>query len=161
MMAESESNPKADKPQSVSARAGGDTKPAQVRHILVIEDNKADVFLIREAIREAQLEVELHVVHDGDKAIRFLADAGSDGVPCPDLVILDINLPRKSGDEVLEQMRSMPKCAAAPVIVVTSSSSDQDRREMARLGADAYFSKSSEYDEFMQLGQVVSRLLPS
>jgi DNA-binding response OmpR family regulator len=77
----------------------------------------------------------------------------------PDLVILDINLPRKSGREVLRALRQSPNCGRTPVLVVTSSDSQRDRDEMANLGASLYFRKPSDYNEFMKLGDVVKTLL--
>ena len=130
------------------------------RQILVVEDNRADVFLIREAIRVARVNAELHVVSDGEKAIRFFNEVDADpALPCPDVVLLDINLPRRQGGEVLEEMRRSRRCSRALVMVVTSSDSDADRQRMASLGADEYFRKSSEYRDFMQLGEVVKTLL--
>lgn len=124
----------------------------------MVEDNKADVFLIREAI-ESALDAEIQVLYDGDKAIRFFDQINCDGsAPCPDLVILDINLPKKHGGHVLSHIRKS-RCAGALVLVVTSSNSAEDREEMERQGADAYFRKPSDYEEFMQLGEIVKELL--
>jgi chemotaxis family two-component system response regulator Rcp1 len=125
-----------------------------------VEDNKADVYLIREAIAAAHVDAEFHVAQDGEKAIRFFAEVDrDDSAPCPALVILDLNLPKRHGSEVLWQMRQTRRCANAPVVVVTSSNSDQDRERMAKLGANEYFPKSSEYRQFMKLGDIVSSLL--
>jgi two-component system, chemotaxis family, response regulator Rcp1 len=79
--------------------------------------------------------------------------------PCPSLVILDINLPRRNGQEVVYQMRQSRRCAAAPVVVVTSSDSERDRDEMKKLGVEHYFRKPSEYGEFMKLGDLVREVL--
>jgi two-component system, chemotaxis family, response regulator Rcp1 len=129
-------------------------------HILIVEDNKPDVFLIREAIADAQVRADLQVVPDGEKAIRLFTELDrNEATPRPDLVILDISLPKKHGGEVLQQMRTTRRCAAVLVVVVTSSDSEQDRRQMANLGANEYFQKPSEYREFMRLGEVVRKLL--
>ncbi|HLJ48530.1 MAG TPA: response regulator [Bryobacteraceae bacterium] len=159
-MATSGSNPNWEEDQPSSSPSPSEVPAPRPYQILVVEDNRADVFLIREALNEAGVNAELYVVPDGEKAIRFfnMADA-DDNAPCPILVILDINLPRKHGGEVLRQMRQTRKCADALVIVVTSSDSDQDRQQMAQLGANEYFRKSSEFREFMKLGEVVKRLL--
>jgi DNA-binding response OmpR family regulator len=126
----------------------------------VVEDNKADVFLIRSAIKTAHIDADLEVVHDGENALRFLDQVErGEGGACPALIILDINLPKKSGAEVLKQMRTMRRCADIPVMVVTSSDSAQDRTRMAELGIDAYFRKPSGYDEFMKVGELVRQLL--
>ncbi len=125
-----------------------------------MEDDSADVFLISEAINTANANVELEVVNDGDKAIRFFEKIDSDdNLVCPVLVILDINLPKKHGGQVLQQMRKSRRCASALVLVVTSSDSARDRETMAKLGANGYFRKPSDYEHFMKLGGLVKELL--
>src|SRR5690242_10456320 len=124
------------------------TLPAP-RHILIVEDNRADVFLIRESIEQARLQIELHVAGDAEQAIGFLQRADRNpSAPCPALVILDINLPKRPGSEVVKHMRQT-RCGLAPVLVVTSSDSERDRDEMAKLGVRGYFRKPSDYAEFM------------
>jgi DNA-binding response OmpR family regulator len=147
-------------PFSASRSLADEKSRATVRHILVVEDNEADVFLITEAIREANLPVVLDVARNGEQATMFFdrADSGSDE-PCPALMILDINLPRKPGFEVLRHMRRSRRCGSVPVIVVSTSDSEQDRARMNELGADGYFRKPSEYHEFMKLGQLVKGVL--
>jgi two-component system, chemotaxis family, response regulator Rcp1 len=141
---------------SPSESAAGAGRPL----ILVVEDNKGDVFLIREAIRAAELDAELYIVQDGERALRFIEQVdANESLACPRLVIMDINLPKKQGGEVLEQMRKSRRCADAVTIVVTSSDSDKDREAMAKLGAREYFRKPSQYDDFMKLGDVIKRLL--
>ena len=128
--------------------------------MLIVEDNEADVFLIEEAIEAAKLRLSLHVVNDGDQAVRFFDRADADtAAPCPALVILDINLPKKQGRDVLKHMRGSRRCGEALVIVVSTSDSPQDRAQMKSLGANGYFRKPSAYDEFMKLGEVVKALL--
>lgn len=125
-----------------------------------MDDNPADVFLIRSAIRAADVPAELHTVKDGEQAVRFFDDADQDdAAPCPVLVILDINLPRKTGGEVLQHMRKSRRCNQALVIVVSTSESPEDREGMVRLGANNYFHKPSEYQEFMKLGGLIRDLL--
>lgn len=130
------------------------------RAILIVEDNRADLFLIREALEAARLTPELHIVTDGEKAIQFIDKADADaGAPCPVFLILDLNLPKKSGGEVLAYLRQSRKCAAAQVLIVTSSDSTQDREETARLGANGYFRKPSGYDAYLKLGGIVRTML--
>jgi chemotaxis family two-component system response regulator Rcp1 len=118
------------------------------------------VFLIRDAIEGTKIPVDLVVVKDGEKAIAFFDQADADiASPCPALIILDINLPRKQGGEVLQRIRQSHKCGNAPVIVVSTSGSEPDRDRMAKLGANHYFCKPSEYDAFMRLGDIVEALL--
>jgi two-component system, chemotaxis family, response regulator Rcp1 len=129
-------------------------------HILIVEDNVADVFLIRTALEAANVQAELHIVKDGEQAIHFFNAADADSTaPRPALVILDINLPRKQGGEVLQDMRSSSRCRDALVMVVSTSDSARDRDEMAKLGVSGYFRKPSTYEEFMKLGDIVKMLL--
>jgi chemotaxis family two-component system response regulator Rcp1 len=160
-VAESGSNPDQDKDRlSTSPSPPEVSSGSKARVILVVEDNRADVFLIRESIAAACTGVTLFVVQDGEKAIRFFEEADRDAsAPCPDVVILDINLPRKSGAEVLSQMRLSRRCAHVPILIVTSSDSEKDRETMALLGVNGYFRKPSVYEEFMKLGGLVKGML--
>lgn len=118
------------------------------------------MYLIREALSKVGLGSDIQVVPDGESALRFFAKVVADpNAPCPDAVLLDINLPKKKGGDVLRQIRSSPRCASVKVVIVTSSNSGRDREEMSRLGADVYFRKPSDYAEFMKLGEVVRGLL--
>ena len=128
--------------------------------MLVVEDNESDVFLIQEALDAAKLPVALDIVNDGEQAVRFFDQVDADpNIPCPALVILDINLPRKQGSEVLKHMRHSPRCGKALVIAISTSDSLWDREQMKNLGANSYFQKPSEYDEFMKLGDMAKQLL--
>ncbi|MCC6587983.1 MAG: response regulator [Bryobacterales bacterium] len=131
-------------------------------HILIVEDNEADVFLIREAIAEARIEAEITVVSDGHAATAFFDTADRDDeFACPDLVLLDLNLPKKPGFEVLRHKLASRRCQNARVVIVTSSDSAKDRAEARALGADAYFRKPSDFEAFMKLGDVVAGLASS
>jgi two-component system, chemotaxis family, response regulator Rcp1 len=123
--------------------------------ILLVEDNPADVYLIRQALGESQLDHQLIVKTDGDEALKFIeeADSAADG-ECPGIILLDLNLPKIDGEIVLQSLRHSRKCAEAPVIVITSSDARKDREKVARWGA-TYFRKPSEFDEFMKLGLLV------
>jgi chemotaxis family two-component system response regulator Rcp1 len=124
-----------------------------------VEDNRADVHLIREAIRASHLNATIHVVRDGEQATDVFDAAERDNsLPCPDLVILDINLPKKSGSEVLDRMRRSRRCNNALVVVVSTSDSETDRASFTKLGVSEYFRKPLEYDEFLKLGDVIKRL---
>ena len=126
-------------------------------HILIVEDNKADVFLIQEAIAGAEIEAELTVVQDGREATDIFDKADVDEkVVSPDVVLLDLNLPKKSGFEVLQHMQASKRCKHTRVVIVTSSDSAKDRAQAQALGAHAYFRKPSNFDEFMKLGEVVA-----
>lgn len=128
--------------------------------ILVVEDSKTDVFLIREAIAGAHVNADLHFVSDGDAATRFFDSADGDAnAPCPALVLLDLNLPKKNGDDVLRHLRGSRRCGNAAVLIVSSSDMASDREAVARLGVNGYFRKPSDYYEFMRLGDLVRKLL--
>lgn len=128
-------------------------------HILLAEDNFGDVLLVEQALTEHQVDHELHVVADGDEALQFLDRMGEVGEPpCPDVLLLDLNLPKVEGPKVLQQFRKHPACAETPVIVVTSSDAPRDRKRVEALGATAYFRKPSELSEFMTLGALVKEL---
>jgi chemotaxis family two-component system response regulator Rcp1 len=130
------------------------------QQILMVEDNRADVFLLREAIELAKVSAEIHVVSDGERAFHFIDEADLDETaPCPGLVILDLNLPKKTGGEVLDYLRHSRKCRWARVLIVTSSDSEHDRSSMAKLGADAYFRKPSGYEAYMKVGEIVRSML--
>ena len=129
-------------------------------HILLAEDNFGDVLLVKQALTEHQIDHELHVVKDGDEALQFLERMGEAGEPpCPDVLLLDLNLPKVDGPQVLQEFRKHPACAQTPVIVVTSSDAPTDRKRVKALGATAYFRKPSELSEFMRLGAVVKEVV--
>lgn len=95
-------------------------------------------------------------------AIDFIERADVDkNAPCPTLLLLDLNLPRHSGDEVLQRLRRSSRCGNIPVVVLTSSDAPQDRLRAAALGANSCFLKPSDLTEFMKLGQVVAKLIGS
>lgn len=124
-----------------------------------MEDNESDVFLVQEALEETKLPLVCYVVKNGEEAVRFLDDlTENSSKACPGLVILDINLPKKGGGEVLKHMRRNSRCARALVIAISTSDSVHDRSQMMNLGANAYFHKPSDYDEFMKLGEIVKSL---
>lgn len=116
--------------------------------------------LIRQAMKTASLEADAHFVEDGHKAMQFFDTADSDSsAPCPDLVLLDLNLPKKSGVEVLAHLRNSRTCNRAAVLIVTSSDSIRDREAVAALGATDYFRKPSTYPDFLKLGAIMKDLL--
>ncbi len=118
------------------------------------------MFLIREAITAAKVDAAVAVVSDGHQATEFIdqADRGQ-GAPCPDLILLDLNLPKKDGIEVLRHIRDSAVCKNALVLVVTSSDSASDREAVEKLGFNGYFRKPSVYAEFMKLGPMIRELL--
>lgn len=131
-------------------------KQVHLLHILLAEDNRGDVLLIEQALAEHHIRHELHVVHDGEQALRFIEQMGKSGsTPCPDLLLLDLNLPKVEGQQVLTEFRKHPQCSNTPVIVVSSSDAPRDKARIGELGVSRYFRKPSELDDFMKLGAVV------
>src|SRR5256885_1539202 len=132
---------------------GEPTKPVQ---ILLAEDNPADVFLVRQALESKPVKFELHVIEDGEKAMQFIELADAKGLDfCPKAILLDLNLPRKSGLEVLQWLIETEKCPGAKVVILSSSDAPADRAEAARLGAARYFRKPSSLAEFLKIGDLV------
>src|SRR5690349_9454766 len=138
-MARSGSNPSPAKGRSsASPSPSEETTSFGTRRVLIVEDNQSDVYLIQRAIEQTGLAVEFHVVRDGQQAVQFFDQAQEDDThPCPDIVILDINLPKKQGGEVLKHMRSRTRCANARVVVVSTSEMEHERGILKELGADA------------------------
>ncbi len=126
--------------------------------ILAVEDNASDVFLMREALKEHGVNADLTVITNGQSAMRYLSLMNRED-PVPELIVLDVNLPKKNGLEVLEGLRANPLLESVPVIVFTSSESVSDRAEAARLRAQAFVQKSMDLDEFLKIGAVVKNLL--
>ena len=128
------------------------------RCIVLGEDNRSDIFLVKRALSQIGLDYELFVIEDVQGAKSLLARVGDD-VPCPDLLLMDLNLPRTDGTELIRMFRDNPNCKSVPVIVVTSSDSPKDRARVADLGVNEYFRKPSDLTEFMRLGDLVSAVL--
>ena len=146
-----------DQPSSSPSRT---ENAAKRPHILLAEDSKTDVYLIREALGSVLVDADLHVVSDGNAATRFMDAADADeNSPCPVLVLLDLNLPKKTGEEVLKHLRQSRRCRHAKVLIVSSSDGPRDRASVADLAISGYFKKPSEYAEFMKLGPLVRSLL--
>jgi DNA-binding response OmpR family regulator len=102
----------------------------------------------------------IQVVTDGEQAIRFIDEVDREpSKPCPALVILDINLPKKTGNEVLLHLRNSQRCRNAIVVIASSSDSSVERQNLMKLGADAYFRKPSEYEAYLKLGGLVRNSL--
>ena len=119
--------------------------------ILLVEDNPGDVRLTKEAFKNGCIANTLHVVTDGDEALDFLYQRGDHADdPRPDVVLLDLNLPRTNGDEVLEQIRNDDDFPRLPVIILTSSRAEEDIARSYELDANAYLTKPVDPDEFIQ-----------
>ena len=120
--------------------------------ILLVEDNPADVRLTREALKEGIIVNNLSVVHDGVDAMAFLRRQGKYALaPRPDIVLLDLNLPKKDGREVLAELKEDPNLRRIPVVVLTTSKAEQDILKAYDLHANCYVTKPVDLDEFMLL----------
>lgn len=132
------------------------------RVLLYVEDEDAAVFLLETALREAGIQLKLYRVSDGEQALAFLRGAGAyEKAPRPDLILLDLNLPRKNGLEVLSEMQNDPRLRDIVVIVFTSSALSSDRRKSLALGAREYITKPSSFDGFVQAVKNACSLFPS
>jgi chemotaxis family two-component system response regulator Rcp1 len=120
--------------------------------ILLVEDSPGDVRLTQEVLRQAKIANVLHVVGDGEEALAFLRREGEHAeAPRPDLVLLDLNLPRKDGREVLAEIDGDVELRTIPVIVLTTSAAEQDILRSYQLSANAYITKPIDLTEFMSV----------
>jgi two-component system, chemotaxis family, response regulator Rcp1 len=122
--------------------------------VLLAEDNPGDVVLVQEALRQQSLNFELVVVDDGDK-MRIFLENPEQNHPNPDVLLLDLNLPRVDGPDMFRLLRDHPCCCNAPLIVITSSDSPRDRAWTEEFRVAHYFRKPSSFDAFMELGGLV------
>ncbi len=141
-------------PNPVSQRASVGTL-----RVALAEDNPGDVFLVREALAFHNVKAQLTVKTDGEEMLHFIQRIESGDVPCPDVVLLDLNLPKYGGEALLKRMRESPACNGVPVVIVTSSDSPKDRQTAAQLGASSYFRKPTDFDEFLKLGAIVKSIV--
>jgi two-component system, chemotaxis family, response regulator Rcp1 len=130
--------------------------------LLCVEDEDAAVFLLETALREAQIQVRLHRVSNGEEALAFLNKTASySHAPRPDLILLDLNLPRKSGLEVLSDMQGSESLRSVAVVVFTSSSLASDKRKCFALGAKDFITKPSSFDGFVEAIKTACSYLPN
>ena len=120
--------------------------------ILIVEDNKGDARLIQEVFNENKVFNSLHFVNDGVEAMDFLFTRGKyKGVPKPDLIILDLNLPRKDGREVLSEIKSDNKLKHIPVVIMTISQAEEDIFKSYNLHANCYITKPIDLNQFIKI----------
>lgn len=120
--------------------------------VLLVEDDPGDVLMTREAFQDHKLRNELHVVNDGEQALQFLRQEGEfAGRPRPDLVLLDLNLPRMDGREVLQAIKSDPELSSIPVVVLTTSEAEDDVLRSYSLHANAYVTKPVDFERFINV----------
>jgi CheY-like chemotaxis protein len=129
---------------------------ADLISVLLVEDDPGDVLLIREAFADHKVGNVLTVVSDGVQAMRFIRGEGEHaGAERPDLVLLDLNLPRKSGAEVLAEIKGDPALSTIPVIVLTTSESEEDVLRSYKLHANAYITKPVDFGRFKEIVQQI------
>jgi len=127
-------------------------------NILVIEDNPTDVVLLKMALKAADVDCDVVVIDDGGDAMN-LAKSVPLSIRAPDLVMLDLNLPKHDGVEVLAAIRENPALFSVPVAVLSSSSSPRERARMESFGVSRYIAKPPDFTEFLRIGSIVRELL--
>jgi CheY-like chemotaxis protein len=132
-----------------------------VHAILLVEDNPADVQITQRALRESAVPVELLVVRDGQEAVDYLLRQGAHALDpawrSPDLILLDLNLPRLDGREVLQRIRATPALRPVPVVVLTTSRRSEDVQQMYAAGANTYIEKPTDFARFVEVLQTIQR----
>jgi CheY-like chemotaxis protein len=120
--------------------------------ILLVEDNEGDIGLIEEVFEEAKIRNTLHIAEDGEEAILFLRGEGKfSGSPRPDIILLDLNLPKKDGREVLREIKEDNNLKNIPVVVLTTSIAEKDVLRSYDLRANAYVTKPLNFDQFIRV----------
>lgn len=128
----------------------------KIVEILLVEDNEADAFLMQEVFQESSYRNKVNVVANGLEAMEFLHRKGSyENVPRPDIILLDLNLPKKDGRAVLEEVKGDPNLKAIPVIVLTTSESEEDVKKSYDSHANCYITKPMELDQTYRIVQVI------
>jgi CheY-like chemotaxis protein len=132
-----------------------------LRTILLVEDNPADIKITQRALRESALSVELVVVRDGQEAVDYLLRQGvyanDADWRAPELILLDLNLPRLTGREVLERIRITPQFRSVPVVVLTTSRRREDVQEVYAAGANTYIEKPQDFPRFVEVLRTIHR----
>ncbi|MDD5030153.1 MAG: response regulator [Rhodoferax sp.] len=133
-----------------------DNSHSRLIEILLVEDNPGDVLLTREAMKAGKLRNRLSVASDGEQAMAFLRRQGRFAdAPRPDLILLDLNLPRKDGREVLAELKADPCLKSIPVVVLTTSAADQDVQRAYDLHANCFITKPVDFNQFMRVVQQI------
>ena len=128
-------------------------KPAE---ILLVEDNPGDIQLTREALEDCKMINNLFVAEDGEKALNFLfKKEGYESAPRPDLIILDLNLPKIDGREVLTQIKNDQKLKLIPVVILTTSKAEEDILRMYKLHANCYITKPININRFFEVVKAI------
>ncbi len=130
--------------------------------VLLVEDDPGDVVLVTEAFEHNKVNNELHAVQDGVEALQFLRrEAPYEDAPTPDLILLDLNLPRKDGREVLEEIKADDALRRIPVVVLTTSKAEEDVLRSYDLHANAYVTKPVDFDRFIEVVRQIDEFFVS
>ena len=125
-------------------------------NVLLVEDNPGDVRLTQEAFKEAKMSIQLDVTMDGAEAIKFLRKEGEyEAAVTPDLILLDLNLPKKDGREVLKEIKTDDKLKRIPVVVLTTSNAEQDIMKSYNLHVNCYINKPVDFEKFFDIIQKI------
>jgi two-component system, chemotaxis family, response regulator Rcp1 len=119
--------------------------------ILLVEDSPSDVRLIREALKQTPLEVQITLARDGVEAMEYLRQSEMGLINHPDIILLDLNLPRKNGHEVLAEIKAAPHLKQIPVLIMTSSKADEDIRQAYSLNANCYITKPENLHDYVDV----------
>ena len=129
-------------------------------NIVLVEDSPADVYLLQRALRTAELDCELTVIDDGAEALALVRQSGKDTTSTPpDLAIIDLNLPKHGGLEILEEMHANPSFNEVPVLILSSSCSPRERAKMKKFRTGRFVAKPPDLEEFLKIGLIVKELL--
>jgi CheY-like chemotaxis protein len=129
-------------------------------HILLLEDNPADVYLFNLAFTRAELNYELILFEDGAEAIAYIEGKGKYAAsPVPDLVVLDLNVPKNDGSQVLKALRNSPRFAAVPVAIATSSAAPGERAKAEQMRVELFLTKPPDLSAFLKMGLLLKDLL--
>ena len=124
----------------------------EIVDVLLVEDDPGDILMTREAFQQHKIQNKLHVVTDGEQALQFLRQTGEYAkAPRPGLVLLDLNLPRRSGHEVLAELKEDPQLRVIPVVILTTSQAEEDILRSYELHANAYVTKPVDFDRFIEV----------
>ncbi|MEV0136107.1 response regulator [Dactylosporangium sp. NPDC050688] len=130
--------------------------------VLLVEDDPGDVLMTQEAFEEHKVRNKLNVVHDGEEALAYLRREGPHaGAPRPDLILLDLNLPRVDGRQVLQAIKEDPELRRIPVVVLTTSQADEDILRSYSLHANAYVTKPVDFDSFIAVVRQIDEFFVS
>jgi CheY-like chemotaxis protein len=128
------------------------TDPVFPVEVLLVEDDPGDVLMTREALQDYKVKNNLHVVNDGEQALAFLRNEGDyQDAPSPDLILLDLNLPRRDGREVLAEVKADERLRRIPVVVLTTSEAEEDVLRSYDLHANAYITKPVDFERFVSV----------